>query len=323
MRYWIVICALTVSQHAFAAPFSEGLAVETDSPDALCPDLATTRAAIHNRLGTLSLASEQQGWIARYTVGHAPGEQGDFVRLELIDPTGTRRLLRELPREGESCATLSQAIALVVERYFRELAPESASPAPDPAPDSASTAGPKAPAALPDPLTPRLAFGLGLGFASAQPGAVAGVQGGYWLSPQFHLELALLADLAAHTDQFKGAKLELRSYPAELSFGIGQRGQAWDYFVGPAVRWTLETPSSNDLNGVDSSPGAAFSAGAAGGLTWWPSSSVGLAARASVDYVLTGTTFRAKDTDGISNPVLNLPSLQGLLTVGVIFGSRP
>ncbi|HWZ88001.1 MAG TPA: hypothetical protein VNW92_04105, partial [Polyangiaceae bacterium] len=224
MRYWILICALTVSQHAFAAPFSEGLAVETDSPDALCPDLATTRAAIHNRLGTLSLASEQQGWIARYTVGHAPGEQGDFIRLELIDPTGTRRLLRELPREGESCATLSQAIALVVERYFRELAPESlAAPAPDPDLDSVSTAGPKAPSAQPDPLTPRWAVGLGSGFASAPAGAVAELQGGYWLAPQFHLELALLADLGVHTERPPTAKLELRSYPAELSFGIGQR----------------------------------------------------------------------------------------------------
>lgn len=322
MRYWIVIGALTVSQNAVAAPFSEGLAVETGSPDALCPDLATTRTAIHNRLGTLSLAGEQQGWIARYTVGHAPGEQGDFVRLELLDPAGNRRLLRELPREGESCATLSQAIALVVERYFRELAPEpAASPAPEPRVEPVPASVPKATMASPAPLTPRVAFGVDVGLASAQPGAVAGVQAGYWLTRDVHLELALLGDLGAHREQLHTSELELRSFPAELSFGFGQRGRVWDWFGGPELRWTLEVPSGTQLRELDSSPGAALSAGAGVGLSWWPDGAVGGAARASLDYTLASTTFRVDDA-GRSRTVLKLPSLQGLLMVGVIFGRR-
>jgi hypothetical protein len=246
------------------------------------------------------------------------------VRLELLDPAGTRRLLRDLPRQGESCATLSQAIALVVERYFRELEPTAAvTPAPGRSAEPTSVrALPILPSASADPLAPRLAVGIGLGLASAQPGAVAGAQVGYWLAPEVHLELALLADLGAHTEQLGRARLELRSYPAELSVGIGQRGRAWDFFAGPEVRWTLETASGSDLTGLDSSPGAAFSAGAAGGLAWWPGRVVGLAGRASLDYALARTAFHVETGTGLVE-VLKLPSLQGLLTLGVIFGSRP
>jgi hypothetical protein len=326
MRYTIAICALTVSASAVATPFSEGLAVETESPDALCPDLATTRDAIHHRLGTLALAGEQRGWTARYTVGHAPGEQGDFVRLELLDPAGARRLLRDLPRQGESCATLSQAIALVVERYFRELAPEDAANVgsrPVPVPVSVPVSVPVPVAAAPaDPLTPRLALGVGFGAASAQPGAVAGVQLGAWLTGDLHLELTLLADLGAHDEQLGAAELELRSYPAELGLGFGRRGHAWDFFAGPELRWTLESARGSALRELDSGPGAELSAGVGGGLSWWSRGAFGVTARASLDYAVASTTFRVATATG-SEPVLKLPKVQGLLTLGVIFGSRP
>jgi hypothetical protein len=210
MRYWLAIFALMISKHVLASPFSRGLAVETQSPDALCPDLATTREAIHNRLGTLALAGEERGWLARYTVGHAPGQAGDFVRLELLDPGGVLRLQRDLPRQDEACATLAQAIALVVERYFRELAPEvTVAPAVAPSPTPAQK-----PVSAPVPLlTPRWALGLGVGTASAQPGAIAAAQAGFWLTRATHLELSLLADLAAYHERLGDSELELRSYP--------------------------------------------------------------------------------------------------------------
>ena len=104
------------------AQVASALVIETGSPDALCPDLSQTRAAVMARLGTLKVSRE--GWRARYIIGHAPDSaEGDFVRLELRDPDGELKLQRDLPLEAGACATMSQAIALILERYFRSLIP--------------------------------------------------------------------------------------------------------------------------------------------------------------------------------------------------------
>jgi hypothetical protein len=77
--------------------------------------------AVHARLGTLK--AEQAGWRARYTIGHAPGsDEGDFIRLEVFDPTNQVRFTRDLPILNETCATLAQTIAIVVGTYFTSLA---------------------------------------------------------------------------------------------------------------------------------------------------------------------------------------------------------
>jgi hypothetical protein len=98
-----------------------GLTIETGSPDALCPELASTRAAVSRRLGVLTLPEGSSGYRARYTIGHAPvGSPRDFVRLELFGPEGALQLSRDLPL-AESCSTMAEVIALVLDRYFRAL----------------------------------------------------------------------------------------------------------------------------------------------------------------------------------------------------------
>jgi len=100
-----------------------GLTVETGSPDALCPDVASAEEAIHARLGELE--AEGANWRVLYTIGHTPdASSGDFVRLMLFDPTGVKRLTRDLPLAGESCTTMAQVIALVVDRFFRTMVAE-------------------------------------------------------------------------------------------------------------------------------------------------------------------------------------------------------
>lgn len=99
-----------------------GLSVDSLSPDALCPPLAETRAAVEARLGSVELEGT---WHATYLLVHRT--QGDFVSLSLRDPDGLLRLERDLPVQGGSCATLSRVIALVLERFF--LRPEQAAPA--------------------------------------------------------------------------------------------------------------------------------------------------------------------------------------------------
>lgn len=97
------------------------LAVETGSPDALCPDVASAEEAIYARLGELH-AEDARHWRVRYTMAHAPdASSGDFVRLQIFDPKNRLRLSRDLPLAEESCSTMAQAIALVVDRYFRQL----------------------------------------------------------------------------------------------------------------------------------------------------------------------------------------------------------
>lgn len=105
---------------------AQGLVVETPSPDALCPDLARTRETVRNRLGEVQGA----GYRASYTIVHERGDSPkDFVKLELIDPVGTVRLRRELPI-GNSCGAVADAIALVLERYFRTLVDGEVEPKP-------------------------------------------------------------------------------------------------------------------------------------------------------------------------------------------------
>jgi hypothetical protein len=111
---------MTVPVWLLLADLATALVIETGSPDALCPDLSQTREAVVARLGTLKVS--KGGWRARYTIGHAPeSAEGDFVRLELWDPNGELRLQRDLPLEAGACATMSHAIALILERYFRSL----------------------------------------------------------------------------------------------------------------------------------------------------------------------------------------------------------
>lgn len=95
--------------------------VDTDTPDALCPEISLTRDAVRQRLGELEV--EGGGlWRGLYTTVHDPaGRRGDYVRLVILDPSGKEQASRELPVKGVSCATLAQAIALVVEGFFRDL----------------------------------------------------------------------------------------------------------------------------------------------------------------------------------------------------------
>ena len=116
----LILLVLVVDSTA-SAQDSPGFVLETGSPDAFCPDLSQTRAAVTRRLGALQVDGHR-GWRARYTIGHAPtSTQRDFVRLELFGPEDTVELVRDLPMAGESCSTMAEVIALVLDRHFRGL----------------------------------------------------------------------------------------------------------------------------------------------------------------------------------------------------------
>ena len=129
-----------------------GLRVETGTPDALCPDIAQVREAIEARLGDIEGVGR---WLASYTLVHRPdAADGDVVRLELRDPTGRLRLRRDLPRAGESCEAVVQAMVIVLDSYFRRTADEAAADASDQDAPPAAVAA-RAPPAAPAPAEPQ------------------------------------------------------------------------------------------------------------------------------------------------------------------------
>lgn len=108
---------------------NSGLIVESSSPDALCPPVKDVEEAVRGRLGSVELP---EPWTLHYESVHR--DTGDYVRLELRDPSAKVELRREFSGSGESCATLAQVMAVVVERYFRGLQSED---------DSTTTSAPK------------------------------------------------------------------------------------------------------------------------------------------------------------------------------------
>ncbi|MET0413030.1 MAG: hypothetical protein ABW217_17115, partial [Polyangiaceae bacterium] len=135
-------CATDVAASETPSQQGPGWRVETGSPDALCPDLGLTEAALERRLGTVVTAP---GTFFRvlYTVGHAPqGHPRDFVHLELFAPDGTLQLSRDLPLEGP-CATMADVIAVVIDGHFRPLPHEEPGPPPSRAPTPAPIDAPE------------------------------------------------------------------------------------------------------------------------------------------------------------------------------------
>jgi hypothetical protein len=121
-----------------------GLRIETATPEALCPAITAVRQAVSARVGQVEGTGE---WRASYGLIHRPeGEQADVVRLDLYDPAGELRLRRDLPRAGQSCAAVAQAMVVMLESFFRRTAEAERMP-PAPAEAVAVIASPPPPAA--------------------------------------------------------------------------------------------------------------------------------------------------------------------------------
>jgi hypothetical protein len=124
-----------------------------------------TREIVARRLGSL-IVEGRKGWLGRYTIGHAPaGNPRDFVRLELFNPEGGVELRRDLPMEGDSCRTMAEVIALVLDRHFRglvaneasDVSPRASAEAAQPQGSASVSGQPQAPRASEPPRAPHLA----------------------------------------------------------------------------------------------------------------------------------------------------------------------
>ncbi len=312
-----VPAALLWAAHASALE-SEGLTLETGSPDALCPELEATREIVARRLGSL-VVEGRKGWRARYTIGHTPaGNPRDFVRLELFDPDGRVELRRDLPMESGSCRTMSEVIALVLDRHFRglvaaEQAPADAAleaerrPALGPTHDRAAAtrssrarAGPRAALEYAtSPAQPWLGLRLGLGVGS---------------SMEFGAALRLSLSPLEERDP-RGAKIEARA--------IGSRATwAWAFALppgilrfGPAASVTLERATTEGLAYRTDRTRALWTAGLEAGFRVHVSRRFFLEAATSLDVVLPGISG-ALFVDGREVLVPRSLTLGGALAFG-------
>lgn len=229
---------MTALAVVFLLQFGQGIVVETDSPDAHCPDLHQTREAVNARLGTVDVS----GFRARYTIVHSPGEiSRDFVLLELTSPEGDVRLRRELP-VGESCAAVADAIALVLDQYFRALVPpeesvslELASPASRKEDASPATVD-KRRRSPPSWLTM-----LEVGAVSFPSSAAVGLRAQALLTPSWHLGLELSMPLGDRVEALDGGgEARSRSFELGAHLGFGPELGAFRPYFGPTFFTMLE-----------------------------------------------------------------------------------
>lgn len=331
---WVV---LSIGRSAHAADASPaGLTLETGSPDAWCPDLAATRRAVSDRLGTLALEGEQS-WVARYTIGHAPDGGGDFVQLVLHDGQGVLRLERILPVHGEACDTLAQAIALVLERYFRALqtpVTEPATPAEAPPKPGAVSSPPDAPVRpMARPLTLAAELGLSLGSSTA----VLGLRFGAWFGDWFQASLAPQVLLPPETEALTDAgrprgSASVMEVPLRVGVGLGRRTTGLAWRAGPELRFSLRRASTegvlileegNERSGDASGTGWAFAVGASAGVVWWPVPVLGFSAGGAIDATVSETRFEVRAGSDPARRVLASPNPQGQILFGVVFGAEP
>jgi hypothetical protein len=333
---WLSLLGLVASTSRIARADAPGLTIETGSPDALCPDLATARAAVERRLGQL-VVPDGSAFTARYTIGHAPsGTPRDFVRLELFGPDGKVQLARDLPLDGESCSTMADVIALVLDRHFRALLGR------EPAPEPAVEAGPPAPAPAPAPPSasgmkaevspaidadrgpadigagasrPRSADSISVELASHGMGHVAlGARAIVGLGPQVLVGGALHLGLSEEREVVSAGEVNSRELVTRAFVAWAPRWGALDAYLGPGLRLALARGTGEGLATSDSGLRLRPCFGADAGLAWHPGERWVLSAFTAVDVMVPrmGGWF---SVDG--SEVLEPPPLRLWLGVGV------
>jgi hypothetical protein len=319
----------------FALPQVRGLTIETRSPDAHCPDLAMTQQAAEARLGTVK-GEGGQSWKAVYTIVYAPDKDGNYVHLELFDPKGDRKLERDLPLAGESCATMTQAVVLVLERYFRDLgsledeapagptsaAPETPALSPPVAPDRPSTA--EAPSAV---AAYRGSFTAGFGLATPPSSLALTLDARLWLPRSWQLGIGVAWSGSEVTESIgpPGARASMTSIPIRASFAWRRDLGSTDVFLGPEFLASVDRASVTGVVQSGNATRVVFGVGVGAGALIWLSRSVGLSMAASLDATLPLATsqFVVNDRQGIQQEVLRQQWIQGLFSVGLTYVTSP
>jgi len=314
--------------------------IDTDTPDSLCPELSMTRDAVQKRLGKLEV--EGGGiWRGHYGVVHDPsGRHGDTVRLVIVDPNGKEQATRDFSIRGESCATLAQAIALVVEGFFRDLGQSSSAEPSEVAPPVvapqlvAPPTQPTAPTAPtrvapPDNASPKpqskpvkstaMGVDVGSGYESA-PASLAVFLGLFVaVKSNWQFDLRVAVPTSRISLPFRTGTAELLAVPSRLSV-VYSAPLVGDLraFAGPEFLTSFEFASTDGVSGGRSGWRASFGAGARAGAAYWFTPGLALGASFSGDRVFTQSRRFLLDSN--SEIGLSRTRLAGALELsGVLF----
>jgi hypothetical protein len=299
-----------------------GLTVDTDTPEAMCPDLAETRTAVAARVGEIEGAGN---WHARYTIVHRPAHlTGDAVRLELEDSTGTVRLERLLPVTGRSCAAMAEAVAVVLEAYFHDTVeraataaaePTVAEPTPPPSPPPVTEIAPPSATAPPDRA---LAGELELMAGATGEGTIAGGVAVGIGGPTWRVGLVVSASPEVHSEQVaaSGGSATSRTLEIRLPVILRARRARWSWGAGPELVLALERATTTSP--LDPAPSwrAAPGAGAAGTLSYALTTTVAATIAVDVDATPAAWTRRFEVGDA---EVLSPRTFRGFASAGLSF----
>jgi hypothetical protein len=281
--------------------------LNTDTPDSLCPELSMTRNAVRQRLGQLETEASGR-WHGMYRSVHDPtGRRGDYVRLVISDAEGREQLTRELPMKGESCETLVQAIALVVDGFFRELAQSEAgderdervervevtendAPKPQPAMEptvvSPHLTLPELPAQRPI-KQPRTAIALGAGYESVPSKSIVNAGLSFGISAHWNWQLQAGFPFSNHREEVPPGAATAYVIPTRLSLSyVLEPVRRLEWFIGPEGFLSLEHGATQKIpagrNGWRVSPGI----GAQTAVVGWVAQSIALYLSLAADVVL-------------------------------------
>jgi hypothetical protein len=262
---------------------SAGLRVETKTPDALCPTPQQVAEAVKARVGEIDGKGE---WTASYTIVHRPDvAAGDVLRLEILDPEKSVRLSRDLPA-GRGCLTAAQAMAVVIDNFFR--APSESEPVRELAPREAATrdTAPAAREGLPRTVTVTAmdaptakregtpwAGGVFVGMLGS-PVAAGGIFPGASLEARRHVKGGWRAGLVAATPfatysesgpaTVPGSTLRLTWFELRLDATYAVARGAWRFEGGPELMGSFEWASVNATDALANARRGVREAGGAG-----------------------------------------------------------
>jgi hypothetical protein len=316
-----------------ASALESGFALDTGSPDALCPDLQTTREIVARRLGSL-IVEGRKGWLARYTIGHAPaGNPRDFVRLELYNPEGGIELRRDLPVEGDSCRTMAEVIALVLDRYFRglvaneasDVTPQASAEAARPQSSASVSAAPQAPGGSQPVMAPHQAINgrgprLSAEYATTLAQPYLGLHVSAGLGPRLEAALGLRWGLTSLAEnEPREARVEARAAMARASLAWRLALPPGLLHLGPAVCLVLERATTHGLQTQTDRTRAVWMAGAELGFVVPISRSLFLESSASLDFLLPGASgqFLVNNQEVLAPQT---PSFGSALGFGYVWG---
>jgi hypothetical protein len=258
------------------------------SPVVACPDRVMVERALERRG-----PPARPGWRVQLD-----GAGEGTLRLILRQPAGEAALERELHRQGTGCESAADAVAVVVERYFREL-DWSAPPAP-----ATVVAAPPSP-----PRRENLARALLLLGPMVRDGSLAAaLELRLRVAGPLHVGLGGALPAATTSEALPGGEARLSRWPFLLRALGETRGNRWALSGGLDGVIGFERGTTRGIAQPSSRTRWTVAAGAVAGVAWLPAPRLRVAAEVGLDRLLAGNDFQVEGYGRVLAP----PPWQGM-----------